>query len=77
MKRTTLALDEALLRKLKRMAATEGKSLKDVVNGLLRQALSRPRHRPYRLVLKGWSAVLAPGVDIADRDRLFDLLDGN
>lgn len=77
MKRTTLSLDEKVLRQLKEMAAREGRALQSVANDLLRHALARPR-RPasFRLRVRGWSAEERPGVDILDRDKLFDLMDG-
>jgi plasmid stability protein len=76
MKRTTLALDDDLLRALKRRAAEQGKPLQAVVNDALRQAIASPRRGKFKLRLKGWSAKLQPGVDLADRDKLFDLMDG-
>lgn len=76
MKRTTLAVDEVLLRRLKEKAASEGRTLQDVANELLRQALARAPRRSYRLKMKGWRAEQRPGVDLADRDALFDLMDG-
>lgn len=75
MARTTLALDDDLLRRLKRKAAEESRSMQAVANDLLRQALSAPPRTKYRLKLRGWAAQLQPGVDVADRDRLFDLLE--
>jgi hypothetical protein len=43
---------------------------------LLRQGLtSRPRPA-YRLKLEGWSAQEQPGVDLLDRDKLVDLMNG-
>ena len=77
MKRTTLALDEDLLRDLKARAAREGRTLQALANELLRQAVSRPEDtRPYRLEMAGWTARPQPGVDLLDRDKLFDLMDG-
>ena len=77
MKRTTLKIDEKLLRRLKQKAAMEGTSLQDVANQLLRRALATPeRTAPYTLDIEGWSADLQPGVDILDRDSLFDLMSG-
>ena len=76
MKRTTLKLDERILRRLKQQAAAEGSTLQDVTNQLLRRALARQEHAPYSLSLKGWDAAVQPGVDILDRDALFDVLDG-
>jgi plasmid stability protein len=77
MKRTTLTLDEDLLRLLKAMAARQGKSLGALVNELLRHALAvGSRRKDYKLRLDGWEAELQPGVDLQDRDKLFDLMDG-
>ena len=51
--------------------------MQDVVNDILRHALAKPGDRPrYRLQMRGWKAELQSGVDILDRDRLLDLLDG-
>ena len=75
MKRTTLALDEEVLRRLKRRAAAEGRTVQAVANDLLRRGLQATGAPPYRLELRGWAAKLQPGVDLTDRDRLLDLLD--
>jgi plasmid stability protein len=76
MKRTTLALDEDLLRLLKHRAAEQGTTLQAVVNDALRQATAAPRRGKFKLRLRGWSAQLQAGVDLTDRDKLFDLIDG-
>lgn len=76
MKRTTLKLDEAVLRRLKQQAAAEGSSLQDLANRLLRGGLARQERRPYTLALTGWEATTRAGVDLLDRDALFDLMDG-
>jgi plasmid stability protein len=77
MARTTLRLDDAILRELKKRAAAEGRTVQAVANDLLRRALAAPdRRAPYKLRLKGWDAREQPGVDLLDRDKLFDLMDG-
>jgi plasmid stability protein len=77
MKRTTLALDEDLQRQLKVMAARQGKTLAALVNELLRHSLALgSKGRGYKLRLDGWEGELLPGVDILDRDKLFDLMNG-
>ena len=77
MPRTTLAIDEDVLRRIKEKAAREGRTLQDVANELLRHALHQQSPRPRRkLVLRGWKASEQPGVDLLDRDKLFDLMDG-
>lgn len=75
--RTTLAIEDDLLRRLKELAAREGRTLQSVANDLLRQALSaQVRGRPFKLELRGWKAKQQPGVDILDRDKLFDVMEG-
>jgi Ribbon-helix-helix protein, copG family len=77
MKRTTLALDDDLLRRLKADAADRGITLAALVNETLRQAiLPRAPRKRFKLKLQGWQAELQPGVDILDRDQLFDLTTG-
>jgi plasmid stability protein len=77
MTRTTLKIDDDLFVQLKERAANQGKSMGSLVNDLLRQAISsQSRRRPFRLRLDGWDAELQPGVDILDRDKLFDLMNG-
>lgn len=69
-------IDDALLREIKKKAAIEGRTLQDVANDLLRQALRSRSREPFRLQLQGWEAKEQPGVDLLDRDKLFDLMDG-
>ncbi len=77
MKRTTLAIDSDLLKTLKAGAAERGTTMAKLVNELLRQALnSQSRTRGYKLKYTPWKARFQPGVDILDRDKLFDLMDG-
>jgi len=77
MKRTTLTIEDELFVQLKKRAASQGKSMGSLVNDLLRQAIaSQPRRKPFRLKLGGWDTELQPGVDILDRDKLFDLMNG-
>jgi hypothetical protein len=74
--RTTLDIDDGLLRELKEKAASQGRTLQAVVNEYLKRAAAVPAGLPYRLQLEGWKAELRPGVDLFDRDQLFDLMDG-
>jgi Arc/MetJ family transcription regulator len=75
-KRTTLALDDDLLATLKRRAAEQRTTLQAVVNDVLRHAVTAKRSGRFVLRLRGWKAAEQPGVDITDRDKLFDLMDG-
>jgi hypothetical protein len=76
MSRTTLTIDDQLLRELKRKASEEGRTLQAVTNDLLRRSLSAGPSKPYHFRLRGWKATEQPGVDLLDRDTLFDLMDG-
>ena len=77
MARTTLAVDDDLLKRIKEKAAREGRSLQEVANELLRQALVQQKPKKnLKLALRGWRATERPGVDLLDRDKLFDLMDG-
>lgn len=77
MQRTTLALDEDLLQELKERAARERRTFQALTNDLLRRAVADDRvPSEYRLELQGWRASAQPGVDLLDRDQLFDRMDG-
>lgn len=71
-----MMIEDALLREIKKKAAFEGRTLQDVANDLLRQALRGRSTGRFTLQLHGWEAKEQPGVDLLDRDKLFDLMDG-
>jgi len=71
-----LKIGWAVLRELKRMAVRQSRTVNEVANDLLRQALRPARKTPYKFALQPWKAELQPGVDLLDRDKLFDLMDG-
>lgn len=75
--RTTLDLDEVLIRKAKRRAADEGTTLTAVIERALRQYLapSSGRGRAFRLRLLTKRGRTLPGVDLADRDSLYERMD--
>jgi hypothetical protein len=51
--------------------------MQDLANELLQDGLARTRTpEPYTLAMEGWEAETQPGVDLLDRDKLFDLMDG-
>jgi hypothetical protein len=74
--RTTIVIDDALFRELKKRAAEEKRTLSEVTQEALRRGLTRPAPagRPARVKLPSF-AMGKPAVDLADRDQLFDLLD--
>jgi uncharacterized protein (DUF1778 family) len=74
--RTTIRLDEALLRKAKSVAAASGRSLNDFIADAVRAAVTPRASRgsgPAIPVFKGGS--LLPGVDLDDSAGLLDLMD--
>jgi hypothetical protein len=75
--RTTLEISDELLRQAKRRAADEGSPLRAVVEAALRAYLTRraPR-RGYKLRWGTERGRLLAGVNLDDRDALFDLMDG-
>ena len=76
--RTTLDLDETLIRKAKRRATDEGTTLTAVIEGALRQYLSpaRPSGKVFRLKLLTKKGRPVPGVNLADRDNLYERMEG-
>ena len=75
MARTTLVLEDNLFKQMKKKAAEEGRSLQAVANDLIRRGLALRPQQNYRLKLQGWKAELQPGIDILDRNSLFDAMD--
>ncbi len=75
--RTTIRIDDQLLKEAKRLAAGSGKSLTAVIEDALREAVSRRRgsvqREPVRLITFGRDG-LRPGVDIDDSAALLDLM---
>jgi hypothetical protein len=75
--KTTLNLDDALLRQAKRVALERGVTLTQVVHEALAAAvLPKVPARHYRL---DWHPVRGhrpPSVDLADREALYDLMEG-
>jgi hypothetical protein len=76
--RTTLTLDDDVLKAARRQARKEDRPLKDVINEALRQGLAlgtAPVPPGYTFRLKTVEGRLLPGVDLTDRDKLFELLE--
>jgi hypothetical protein len=76
--RTTIRIDEALLRDAKHLAVRTGRSLTAVIEDALREALAHQRNaaprQPVALVTVGGHG-LRPGVDLDDSASLLDLMD--
>jgi hypothetical protein len=74
--RTTLDIDDPILRDLKALQAREGKSLGRLVSDLLVQALAAPGGAPTDTREFRWiSRSMGARVDLADRDAVLDAMD--
>lgn len=76
--RTTLNLDDGLMREARKKAAAEGRTLTSVIEEALRLLLRRPTGQGERFRLR-WvtkAGPAAPGVDVADRDALYERMEG-
>jgi hypothetical protein len=76
--RTTLDLDSGLLRAAKRRAAETGRTLTSILEEALRRYLqpSPARRGRYRYAPLTKRGRLVPGVDLADRDALYERMEG-
>ncbi len=76
--RTTLDLEDRLLRLAKQRAAEEGETLTRVVEKALRGYLKPNvrRGRPFRLKLLVKRGRVVPGVNWDDRDSLYERMEG-
>ena len=76
--RTTLTLDDDILKAARRRAREEDRPLKDVINDALRQGLAMAEAAAppaYTFRLRTVEGRLMPGVDLTDRDKLFNLME--
>jgi plasmid stability protein len=76
--RTTVDLDDELLAAARRRAAERGTSLTAFIEEALAAALAaRPVKGPrFKLRWKPHSGRLRAGIDLSDRDALFDAMEG-
>jgi hypothetical protein len=75
--RTTLDLNDALLLAARRCAAERGTTLTAIIEEALAAALApKPkRDKPFRLRWKPHRGRLIAGINLADRDALFDWME--
>lgn len=76
--RTTLNLDDALMSAVKRRAAETGRTMTAIIEEALRDHLDRAQ-RPKGEFEFRWVTVrgkLRAGVDLADRDALYERMEG-
>ena len=75
--RTTIEIGDELFRQLKRKAANEGVTIREVVERALRVYLGKQtRRKGYQLKWNTERGRILPGVRLNDRDALFDLMNG-
>lgn len=76
--RTTIDIDDRLLAAARRRAAENGTTLTAFVEHALAASLARRpvTDKRYRLAWKTHRGRTLPGVDVADRDRLFEQMEG-
>jgi len=76
--RTTLNLDDRLMKAVKQRAVAEGTTMTRIVERALRETLERSRQPPEPFELQ-WVAVgeggIQPGVDLNDRDSLYERME--
>jgi len=77
--RTTLTLNDDVLKMARQRAARENRPVRDIINESLRVGLTAHETRKrkgYVFRLKVVPGRVMPGVDLNDRDKLFDIMDG-
>ena len=76
--RTTLNLDDRLIRAAKIQAAQQGGTLATLIERAVREHLMglSARERPFRMRLLIKHGTPVPGVNLDDRDMLYDKMDG-
>lgn len=78
--RTTIRIDEQLLKEAKQLAIRSGKTLTAVIEDALRESLSRQRaaerREPVRLITFGGAGLL-PGADLDDSAALLDVMESS
>ncbi len=76
--RTTLDIDDQLMRRVKKQAAEEGQTVTAFIESALREAFARRRgsgKESYRLQWVTARGRLKPGVDLTDRDSLYERME--
>jgi hypothetical protein len=75
--KTTLDMDDDLMRRAKQQAAADGVTLRTFVEDALRARMlpANPKRAPFKLTLPVIEGHAPPAVDIADREALYDLME--
>ena len=75
MPRTTLDIDEPVLRKIKDLQKKQGQSMGKIVSQLLAEALATNAKDPKQTRLKWISKPMHALVDLSDKDTIYKILD--
>lgn len=77
-RRTTIVLDDGVYRDLRRKAAESGRTMKALVNEVLRDALrgDTPQKTGYKFVWKTERGQIQPGVNLDNWNELEDYMNG-
>ena len=78
--RTTVDIDDSLLRRAKDRARRTNRTLTGVIEEALRQTLTGTPAQPaapgHRLAFRTVAGALQPGIDLSDRDSLYERMEG-
>ena len=74
--RTTLNIDDELMHRVKKLAAESDKTITEIVQDALRKATvgEMPEKSQFTLNWRTVSGRVRPGVDLADRDSLYEVM---
>jgi hypothetical protein len=75
--RTTLDIDDPILREVKAIHEKEGRSMGAVVSALLADALARRRTARARPAFRWVSHPMKAQIDLADKDAMYSALDAD
>ena len=75
--KTTLVIDDHIMKRLKIEAARQGKTISELVETALRQLLEAPRSKTTKLPPLPSYKLGGALVDIADRDALYQAMEGH
>jgi hypothetical protein len=75
--RTTLDIDDPILREVKAIHEQEGRSMGAVVSALLADALARRRASRRRPAFQWTSRPMKALIDLADKDAVYSALDAD
>lgn len=75
--RTTVDIDDPILREVKAIHEKEGRSMGAVVSELLADALARRRSSRSRPAFRWTARSMKAQVDLSDKDAVFAVLDGS